>query len=352
MKKITVIVEKENQPITGGQKYDAYFINELKNIDNTVNVISDVEFRKYSFYPFFLYNIRYIKFWKILSSSDIIIINSRLYPRLFFFILFFKNFIKKNIKIFAFHHHYNFMVHEGFKRKIHKYFEITFLKKMYCLIIPSKYVLEITKELLPSMRTKLIELAFENKSLKIPELNKNELVFIGKIEHRKGLHLLLESLKHLNLEFKINLVGYYNPQDPYYIKLKQTIDSLGLQKRIIFHGRLDDTKMAKILSRSSVFVFPSLHEGYGMVMREAMAYGLPIVAFNNSSIPFVVKDNFNGLIAENKNVSDFAKKISRLLTDKEYLKTLSNNSLKTYELSRKHDELDYDIKQFYHNILS
>ena len=59
-------------------------------------------------------------------------------------------------------------------------------------------------------------------------------------------------------------------------------------------------------------------------MAECMLYGLPVVAFNNSAMPFLVKDNINGLIANDKDSFDLSKKIKLLLEDKDLLQQLSN----------------------------
>ncbi|AIM60220.1 hypothetical protein IX49_06685 [Cellulophaga lytica] len=348
MKKIYIIVEKEDNGITGGQKYDMFFVEEIKKKYEDVSVISDKNFSYLKKIPSFFYNIFYCIYLIKLVKSDIIIVNSRLYPRLFFFFILLNLFRGNKKKTFAFHHHYNFMVHKGVKSKIHKFFELNFLKMNSCLIIPSKYVLKLTSNLLPKTKTEFVEIAFENEKNELMPRHSNNLVYIGKIESRKGLHLLLESLQFLRSNVNVNLIGFFDPKDKYYLGLINQIRKSNLKNhKIIFHGRLSEEKMKTILNNSSLFVFPSLHEGYGMVMMEAMSYGLPIIAFNNSSIPFVIKDNYNGFIIENKNTSEFASKIDVLIRDEILFKRLSSNSKITYSNCRKSEDILSDIEEFH-----
>ena len=60
-----------------------------------------------------------------------------------------------------------------------------------------------------------------------------------------------------------------------------------------------------------------------------MLYGLPVIAFNNSAMPYIVKGGYNGLLAQNKDPLDFANKIDILLRDRNLWKTLSEGAIST-----------------------
>lgn len=63
----------------------------------------------------------------------------------------------------------------------------------------------------------------------------------------------------------------------------------GLEDVVSFSGRVSDEELRNYYSKAYCFVLPSLLEGYGMVLIEAMSYGLPVIAFNNSAIPFTLR---------------------------------------------------------------
>ncbi len=75
----------------------------------------------------------------------------------------------------------------------------------------------------------------------------------------------------------------------YYKRLLSLVHLYGLEDVVTFVGRISDEELKSYYSRAYCFVFPSLLEGYGMVLIEAMSYGLPVIAFDNSAIPFTVK---------------------------------------------------------------
>jgi len=76
-------------------------------------------------------------------------------------------------------------------------------------------------------------------------------------------------------------------------------------------------------------VLPSIHEGLGLVILEAMSVGLPVVATNVGGIPEVVKDGYNGLLFEPRNWKDLAEKITFLLNDDEMRERMGKNAKKS-----------------------
>ena len=121
------------------------------------------------------------------------------------------------------------------------------------------------------------------------------------------------------------------------------IKEYNLTDDIIFHGRLDDEELNRIYSESDIFVFPSMLEGYGMVLLEAMSYSLPIIAFDNSAMPYTVKTGETGILVENKNVDSFYRAIVKLVEDKDYYSNIVENSKKRYEEIRTEESLKEDI---------
>ena len=95
-------------------------------------------------------------------------------------------------------------------------------------------------------------------------------------------------------------------------RLKRQITDDGLSEYVKFKGRVSDEELNECYQRTEIFTFPSLLEGYGMVIVEAMSRGVPVVAFNNSAMSYSIKDGVNGLLAENENASSFAEKVLEL----------------------------------------
>ena len=103
----------------------------------------------------------------------------------------------------------------------------------------------------------------------------------------------------------------------------------------LLFGDQTHKELKEIYASADVFVAPSItakdgdKEGFGLVFLEAMASGLPVVGSNSGGIPEVVIDGKNGLLTEEKNVADIAKKLNTLLENEELYRTLKNGALET-----------------------
>jgi len=110
------------------------------------------------------------------------------------------------------------------------------------------------------------------------------------------------------------LVGKGDEKGEEEIKLKEQVERAGLADKVRFLGWRPDVD--EIMGCFDIFVLPSLNEGMGRVLVEAMAAGLPIVASRVGGIPDLVKDGRNGLLVPPADASALAKAISDLLAEK------------------------------------
>ncbi len=124
------------------------------------------------------------------------------------------------------------------------------------------------------------------------EINAPYILFVGRLEEKKNISRLIDAF---------NLFKKQNPQDDHKLVLvgscgfgfeqaQKKIGEYGLQKEIIFPGWLDDHDLPYLHSASDLFVFPSLFEGFGIPILEAMACGEPVVCSNTTSLPEVAGD--------------------------------------------------------------
>ncbi len=159
--------------------------------------------------------------------------------------------------------------------------------------------------------------------------NREFLLYVGGIDPRKNVLFLLEVfselLKELDHKPLLLLVGRYFKDDNYPALLKK-IRELKIENHVKEMGFLDEDYLLKLYQVSTLFLFPSLYEGFGLPVLEAMSSGLSVVANNNSSIPEVCGDAFSLLETNNKNM--WVKEILTLLKDKDLRKRRSLSSLK------------------------
>jgi len=97
--------------------------------------------------------------------------------------------------------------------------------------------------------------------------------------------------------------------------LSQLIHTLSLDAQIQFLGRISDMQLVKLYRSAKVLVFPSLYEGFGLPLLEAMSCGCPVIASNRSSIPEVVEDS--ALLFDPEDVAQLTQAVVEVLSSEE-----------------------------------
>jgi len=155
---------------------------------------------------------------------------------------------------------------------------------------------------------------------------KKRLLFVGRVEPRKGLHYLIKALPLVPEDVKVTVVGHLPKGEEYTTYLTNMITKLNVQQRMEFIGIANDEQKWKLYSLSDVLVSPSIHEALSLVILEAMSSGLPVVASNVGGIPEVVKDGYNGLLFNVRDSKGLAEKVTMLLNDSELRERMGSNA--------------------------
>ena len=330
---------------SGGAKYDRNFYEILKKVHPDTKLYNDKycidHYKKGS--GLLQFNIYYRACISELLDCDYLIINSRLYTRMMFFNIGSEMKKHPNTKLLVIHHHSNFMNNQGIRRKIHRFYEKRVLESATELIIPNEYIVEQVKRDFSVGEIKFLPSSIEKRNYTISKLDSNILLFVGNVEYRKGLLYGIKAFKGINQRFpdlEFHIAGKYDEDDSYYQSLRQFISDNGLDRKVIIEGRVSNERLEWLYANARLFLFPSLLEGYGVVIVEAMGRGVPVVAFNNSAIPYTVKDGINGLLIDNKNYEEMAKRTSTLLSDRTGMLQLQKGALMTYEHAPSQEDLD------------
>lgn len=139
-----------------------------------------------------------------------------------------------------------------------------------------------------------------NKKIEELKNNKQEnnyLLYIGKIEERRNILFLLELLKSILKEetnYKLILVGKGNKE--YVDKCNNYINENKLKNNIIWIDSLKQEEIPQLYSISDMFLLPTQHEIFGMVLLEAMYFGLPVLTTYNGGSSVLIDNGKNGFI--------------------------------------------------------
>jgi glycosyltransferase involved in cell wall biosynthesis len=135
-------------------------------------------------------------------------------------------------------------------------------------------------------------LAVVPASAEVPEVEPGYLLFVGRLRIRKGVEVLLEALRDVRdarpAELRIAGDGEHRG------RLERRVRELDLGKAVTFLGTCDAGRVRRLLAGATALVVPSIYEGMPLVVLEAMAAGVPVVASAVSGIPEVVEDGETG----------------------------------------------------------
>ncbi len=169
------------------------------------------------------------------------------------------------------------------------------------------------------------------KPLKIPKNeNKFQILSVGYLIERKGFEYLIMAMKevlrkHNNVNLKI--VG----SGPLEGRLKDIIKELRLENEVEINKNVSDEELLHLYNSSDLFVLPSIidsegnTEGLGVVLLEAMACGLPVIASTVGGITDIIINNETGLLFNQKDSQDIAMKIVFSIENKSEMNKLAEN---------------------------
>ena len=163
----------------------------------------------------------------------------------------------------------------------------------------------------PALRR--IEAAHEIERVKVKyRIDGEYVLYVGTLQPRKNLSRLIEAFAACHLPLILVIAGkpgwYYD----------QLIKEAGSRARFV--GYVDDADKAALLSGAKAFAFPSLYEGFGFPVLEAMACGTPVLCSNTSSLPEVAGEA--ALQIDPLQVAELARGLARITTDEDLRGTL------------------------------
>lgn len=151
-------------------------------------------------------------------------------------------------------------------------------------------------------------------------------LMVGRLIRSKNQDKLIEMFAKVSPpDWKLVIVGYDHLKQHNMNRLKELAKVLGVEQRVIFSGKQDN--LEEIYSKSSIFAFTSSSEGFPNAVGEAMAAGLPVVAFDCVAGPSeMITDGNNGFLVPLYNYGQFEERLARLMEDEGLRKRLGLNA--------------------------
>lgn len=154
-------------------------------------------------------------------------------------------------------------------------------------------------------------------------------IMVGRLIKTKHQDMLIEMFAHVSPpDWKLFIVGYDHLKQQHLERLKELAMKLGVEQRVVFTGKQDNIE--ELYAQSSIFAFTSSSEGFPNVIGEAMAAGLPVVAFDCVAGPSeMISDGHNGFLVPLFNTMEFEFKLSKLMEDSALREKLGSNGKQT-----------------------
>lgn len=223
------------------------------------------------------------------------------------------------------------------------------LKKAAAITAVSEPLMEVLDEICPGQKHRIISMGCDTSAFgqqyRVTELfhqeNRPVVLFVGRLAEKKGVRYLIESLRYLNKDYEFPVKLVIAGDGPLREELESQAAEYGDQ--ISFIGPKTHEELKSIYASADLFVMPSVtakdgdKEGFGLVMLEAFASGIPVVASDSGGISDLIHNGENGLLVKERDSKGLAGAIHQVLSDKELYASLKEHAMKTV------NEYDYQV---------
>lgn len=191
--------------------------------------------------------------------------------------------------------------------------------------IKKEFLININKLSVVPLGASLAENVASFEILQEQGINRPYFLFVGTLEPRKNLIRLLTAYSHLSGPSKEQAIlviaggkGWGG------IDLNDTVADLALGKYVHILGYVDDSTLATLYANALFLAMPSLYEGFGLPLVEAMVHGTPVLTSNNSSMPEVAGNA--GLLIDPLDIHSIEKGLEEMVSNHTLRNNLANNA--------------------------
>ena len=237
----------------------------------------------------------------------------------------------------VFHCHCNIQdqLSSNIARRVGKYI---FNSVDYVLVLNKKSLSFVQQQ--SDVKIKLIPNAVDSELIRDSFEVKNNLknvIYVGHVKREKGICEIIEAACKIK-DVVFHLVG----------PISDEIAALSMPQNVICHGRKEHKEVIEMMKTADVFLFPSYTEGFSMVMLEAMATGLPIIASNVGANADMLESE-GGIIIEPRSSDEIIQAIASI-RNKEIRSKMSKWNLDKVERAYRNDVIFKSIQEVYHEI--
>jgi glycosyltransferase involved in cell wall biosynthesis len=146
------------------------------------------------------------------------------------------------------------------------------------------------------------------------------ILYVGTLEPRKNIQRLVSAFQNLRIQWPQGHLVIAGAKGWYINSLFEIVKKKKLQQCVSFLGFISDEEKFCLMAQAKVFVYPSLYEGFGLPVLEAMALGIPTITSNRSSMPEIAGNA--ALLVDPEDEAQLHNEILTLILKPDFRKTL------------------------------
>jgi glycosyltransferase involved in cell wall biosynthesis len=196
-------------------------------------------------------------------------------------------------------------------------------------------------------KTTVVKLRSDNAIKTGKLINGDYLIHNGGLDPRKNIPRLIDAYAQFIKtqkfsHYKLIITGRSNT--PYANKIVALVESLGLKEKVIFTGAINEQQLIKLISKAKICIYPSLYEGFGLPIIEAMSAGIPVITSNVSSMPEI--SGGAAFLIDPMNVNDITMAMITICSDDKMQKKMIESGYKWMEENKNYNMVEL-TKQTY-----
>lgn len=157
--------------------------------------------------------------------------------------------------------------------------------------------------------------------------NGKYLLYVGVLEDRRNIKFLLEVYKRvLDQDEDVQLIIVGKGEKQYVDECFDIMEKLGIREKVFYYPSLKQSELAELYTASDLFLLPSKYEIFGMVLLEALYFGLPVVSSYNGGSATLMSNTDVGIVEFDFNVEKWSGDVVRLLNNKKDRERMANNA--------------------------
>ena len=180
-------------------------------------------------------------------------------------------------------------------------------------------------------------------SVKDVSENLKKILYVGRFEWEKDPEILIRAFKEV-VEIHPDWILEMAGDGPLFEKMKFLAKELNVNNSIVFHGKVKD--VAKLYSNASIFVLPSVIEGFPNALIEAMSFGLPCICFSDIPYEDIVEDQINGIVVKERTPLLLAGTIQTLINQLNIREEIGNQAMNSINSKCNPQQIAAEILKF------